>query len=203
MAKGRLTYFNNPACQSYIYISHLDVNSEDEKFLWLPTEPDSIQDSMTSTFGTTTALSRSAPIYTYSNSGPRSVQITLTLHRDMMDDANIGKSNITPEDGDDYVETLIKCLQAIALPRYNLNNKYVEPPLIGIRLANQIFIKGVVNGGVSVTYNKPLFANGKYAKVSISFNIYETDPYDSTTVQKNGSFRGLTKTLKDGFKLES
>ena len=33
--------------------------------------------------------------------------------------------------------------------------------------------------------------------------IYETDPYDASTVQKNGSFRGLTKTVKDGFKLES
>ncbi|MBO7078476.1 MAG: hypothetical protein J6W64_01540 [Bacilli bacterium] len=44
---------------------------------------------MGSNFVPTNALGRTAPVYTYSNSGPRSVQIDLQLHRDMMDDVNM------------------------------------------------------------------------------------------------------------------
>lgn len=183
---------------NYIYISHLGADGE---YLILPSYPDSIQDSMSSTFQQQNALSRSAPIFTYSNSGPRSIQISLSLHRDMMDDVNLKASNITLEDGEDYVDTLIKKLQSIALPKYNIVNKAVEPPLVAIRLGNEIFIKGIVNGGVTVTYNKPILSNNKYALVQISFTVYETDPYDATSVAKNGGFRGITRTMKNGMRL--
>lgn len=183
---------------NYIYISHLGLDGE---YLILPSYPDSIQDSMNSTFQQQSALSRSAPIFTYSNSGPRSIQISLSLHRDMMDDVNLKASNITLEDGEDYVDTLIKKLQSIALPKYNIVNKAVEPPLVAIRLGNEIFIKGIVNGGVTVTYNKPILSNNKYALVQISFTVYETDPYDATSVAKNGGFRGITRTMKNGMRL--
>lgn len=184
--------------QNYIYISHLGNNGE---YLLLPTSPDSIQDTMTSTFAQQNALSRSAPVFTYSNSGPRSVQVTLSLHRDMMDDINIGASNIVLEDGEDYVDTLIKKLQSIAVPKYNLSNKAVEPPLVAVRFGNEIFIKGVVSGSISVTYEKPILVNNRYAMVTVSFMVYEIDPYDATSVAKNGSFRGVTRTLKKGMGL--
>ena len=88
---------------NYIYLYHTD------EFLILPTYPDSIQDSIQSTFASTNALSRSAPVFSYSNSGPREVTITLELHRDMMDDVNIDTSNIKITDlNDDYVDTLVK-----------------------------------------------------------------------------------------------
>ena len=54
---------------------------------------------MGSTFGEPTALGRTAPVYTYSRSGPRQVQINLALHRDMMDDVNAGISNAKLRDG--------------------------------------------------------------------------------------------------------
>lgn len=184
---------------NYIYISHL---GDDGEYLLLPTFPDSIQDSMQSTFASQNALSRSAPVYTYSNSGPRSVQVTLELHRDLMDEVNFGISNIQLEEGEDYVDTLIRKLQAIALPKYNLSNKAVEPPLVAVRFSDELFIKGVVNGGVTVSYYKPILQNGKYAKVIVAFTIYEVDPYDATTVEKNGSFRGMTKGMRKGFHLE-
>ena len=185
---------------NYIYISHLD---EDLQFWRLPASPDSMQDSMNSTFSTESVLGRSAPVYTYSNSGPRSVQISLKLHRDIMDDINEGYSNSELQGtGEDYVDNLIRALQAIALPKYNLNNKHVEPPLVAVRIENQLFIKGIVNGGVTVTYQKPILYNGKYAIVSINFTIAEVDPYDATTVYKNGSFRGVVRTLKKGMNLE-
>jgi len=186
---------------NYIYISHLD-GDEDEKWLFLPNYPDSISISMNSTFDQTNALSRTAPVFTYSNSGPRSMQITLNLHRDLMQQANEGKSNLIPELGDDYLDTFIKKLQSIAVPKYNLKNKLVEPPLVAIRFCDQIFIKGIVSGSVGVNYMKPILRDGTYAKVDISFTIYETDPYDATTIAEQGGFRGLTRTMKDFFRLE-
>lgn len=192
-----IEYAKLPDC--YIYISHLGDNGE---YLLLPNYPDSINDNMSSNFSSTNALSRSAPVWTYSNSGPRSVQVSFRIHRDMMDDINIGASNIVLADGEDYTDTLINKLQSIAVPKYNLTNKAVEPPLVAVRLGNDLFIKGIVNGGIAVTYNKPIMSNNKYAVVDISFTIYETDPYDATTISKNGGFRGLTRTMKKGFGLE-
>ena len=184
---------------NYIYISHLD---EDFQFWRLPCCPETISDSMSSTFGETSALGRSAPVFTYSKSGPRSVQINIKLHRNMMDDINVGVSNAKIKTGEDYVDSLIKALQAIALPKYNLSNKAVEPPLVALRLSNEVFIKGVVNGSIGLEYKLPILENGKYAQVSLQLTVSEVDPYDATTVFTNGSFRGMVKTLKRGMNLE-
>ena len=179
-----------PDC--YIYISHLD---EGHQYWQLPAYPDRIQDSMQSTFGETSALGRSAPVFTYSRSGPRTIQITLSFHRDMFDDM---PTNSTLTDGEDHAEHFIHALQAIALPKYNLSNKAIEPPLVAIRLGREVFIKGIVTGGVQVAYEKPILVNEKYARIEISFTVTEVDPYDASTVYKNGSFRGLTATLRHG-----
>lgn len=180
---------------NYIYISHLD---QDHQFWLLPCSPESIQDNMGSNFQSTSALGRSAPVFTYSNSGPRTVQVSLVLHRDMMDEINTGLSNSALEANEDYVDNLIKALQAIAVPKYNLSNKAVEPPLVAVRFSEEVFIKGVVNGDVGVVYKLPILYNNKYAVVEISFSVTEVDPYDATTVFANGSFRGMVKTLKTG-----
>lgn len=182
----------SPLPYNYLYISHLD---EGLKFWQLPCEPDTVSDTMTSTFTPNSALGRSAPVYTYSNSGPRTVQVQLTLRRDALDDINIGWSNSELIPGEDYLENLIRALQAIALPRYNLTNKAIEPPLLALRLGQDIFIKGVLNGNIGLEYQLPLLANGKRAQVTLSLSINEVDPYDACEVYKNGGFRGMTKTL--------
>ena len=176
---------------NYIYLYHTD------KFIIIPEYPESITDNMTSTFNQTTALSRSAPVFTYANSGPRVVTINLELHRDMVNDLNITagntnlKSNVVSQT-DDYVDILIKELQSIALPRYNVNNRAVIPPRVAVRFGNELFISGVVTSTITCTYGKPILSNGKYAKVSIGFTISEYDPYDATLVSQLGSFRGIT-----------
>lgn len=176
---------------NYIYLYHTD------KFIIIPEYPESITDNMTSSFNETPALSRSAPVFTYAHSGPRVVTINLELHRDMVNDLNITagntnlKSNVISQT-DDYVDTLIKELQSIALPRYNVNNRAVIPPRVAVRFGNELFISGVVNSAIQCTYSKPILSNGKYAKVSISFTVYEYDPYDATLVSQLGSFRGIT-----------
>jgi hypothetical protein len=179
-----------PDC--YIYISHLD---EGYQYWQLPGYPDKVTDHMQSEFQTNTALGRSAPVYTFSNSGPRTVQINLSFHRDMFDEM---PSNVVPKDNEDKSESFIHAIQAIAVPKYNLSNKAIEPPLVAIRLGREVFIKGIVSGGVTVTYGKPILTNEKYAIVEISFTVSEVDPYDASTVFKNGSFRGLTATLRKG-----
>lgn len=179
-----------PDC--YIYISHLD---EGFKYWTLPGYPNEVTDAMSSNFAQTTALGRSAPVYTFSNSGPRTVSISLEFHRDMFEEM---PSNVTPNDGEDKAESFIHAIQAIAVPKYNLSNKAIEPPLVAIRLGREVFIKGVVSGGVSVSYAKPILVNEKYAVIKISFTVSEADPYDATTIFKNGSFRGLTATLRNG-----
>jgi hypothetical protein len=183
-----------PDC--YLYISHLD---DGYQYWMLPGYPDEVTDNMNSTFGEATALGRSAPVYTYSNSGPRSIQIGLEFHRDMFEDIN--QHSGVPrkfDDADDLADSFIKAIQAIAVPKYNLSNKAIEPPLIAVRLGREVFIKGIVTGGVHVTYKKPILSNEKYAVINVGFTISEVDPYDSTTVYKNGSFRGLTQTLRKG-----
>lgn len=179
-----------PDC--YIYISHLD---EGVQYWQLPGYPEEVADAMTSSFTPTTALGRSAPVYTFSNSGPRTVQINLNFHRDMFEEM---PCNVVPKDDEDKAESFIHALQSIAVPRYNLSNKAIEPPLVAIRLGREVFIKGVVTSGITVTYKKPILVNEKYACISISFTVSEVDPYDASTVFKNGSFRGLTATLRSG-----
>ena len=181
-----------PDC--YIYISHLDV-PEETKYWQLPGYPDKVTDQMNSSFQENSALGRSAPVYTFSHSGPRTIAINLSFHRDMFEEM---PSNVTPKDDEDKAESFIHAIQAIAVQKYNLSNKAIEPPLVAIRLGREVFIKGIVSGGVSVTYGKPILSNEKYAIVDISFTVSEVDPYDASTVFKNGSFRGLTATLRSG-----
>lgn len=194
---------------NYLYISHLDGEPVNGKFTglgapvyWiLPCYPDAMSDSMNSNFTPTNALGRSAPVQTYNNSGPREVQIDIALHRDLMDDLNFGVSNAEVHLGEDYVDSLIRAVQAIAVPKYNISDKAIEPPLVAVRLANEVFIKGIVTGSVGVTYEKPILSNNRYAMAKLSFKITEVDPYDSSAVYKNGTFRGVVGTLREGMGL--
>jgi hypothetical protein len=97
---------------------------------------------------------------------------------------------------DDYVDVLIKEIQAAVLPTYSTANKMVDPPLVAIRFGNDIFCKGVITGDVSTTYDLPVLQNGKYAQVGFSFTMLEVDPYDANIVSKVGSFRGLDTSLE-------
>ena len=178
--------------ENYIYLYHTKT------LIAIPTYPEEITDTMGITYNTTTPLSRSAPIYSYSNSGPRSFALTLNLHRDMMKSINTTVSNLNVTDlgKDDYVDILAKQLQAIALPKYAASEKMVNPPMIAVRFGNELFCKGVVQGAVSVKYSGPILRNDKYALVTIDFTVNEVDPYDAETVMQVGSFRGLSQDLE-------
>ena len=184
--------------ENYIYLYHIpgDNSSETGQFVIIPTWPESYTDSLSSTFASENILARSAPIFAYSYSGPRSITITIALHRDMMTQLNYGVSNLKLEIGDDYVDTIINKLQAMALPKYDYGSKLVNPPMIAVRFGNEFFIKGVVNGGVNVTGTLPVLSNGKYSQMGIQFTVTEVDPYDAETVVNQGSMRGLSTSLE-------
>lgn len=185
--------------KNYIYIFHLPSDQTGEgTYLYLPQWPEEIQDKITSSFQSQNALSRPAPIQVYQNSGPREMQFSITLHRDMMDEANAGVvQNLVLPDTDDYVDYFIKTIQSIALPNYHSANQEVEPPMVAVRFGDEVFIKGVVNGGISVTYKKPLLSNNKYALVTIGFSVTEVDPMDAVSISKVGSFRNISKTFRE------
>lgn len=175
---------------NYIYMYHTGT------LLALPTYADSITDVMSVNFVSSTPLARSSPIYSYANSGPRQLSFTFNLHRDMMQQINYGVSNLDTTMNDDYVDYLINSLQACAVPEYSSTDKMVDPPMVAVRLGNDIFIKGVVLGNVSVTYELPILTTGKYASAKVSFVVAEVDPYSADTIQVAGSFRGLSTSLE-------
>lgn len=179
---------------NYIYFYHIN------EYCIIPLYPETIDDSMKTTFGSQNALSRSAPVFTFSNSGPRTVTISLELHRSMMNDVNKDNAGFIDSiqdklKSDDYVDILINHLQSIALPNYKANKSEVVPPMIATRFGNDIFIKGIVDSGVTVSYEKPILDNNKYAKAKISFTVSEVDPFDADYVKQNGSFRGIAAPI--------
>lgn len=187
--------------ENYIYIYQLN------KYLVIPTYPEQINDSIGSTFAQTNMLSRTAPIYSYSYSGPRKIQFSINLHRDMMYQFNRTNLNFIDEVGrslnEDYVDTLIRYMQAMALPSYTagqvqkavVEGKLVNPPVIAVRFGNTLFIKGIVDGEVGVSHSGAIDSNKKYKEVSVTFTVAETEPQDAETIAKWGSFRGLEAVL--------
>jgi len=192
---------------NYVYLYHTDT------LLIVPEYADSVTDTIQVDYQTSTALTRTAPIYSYSNSGPRSMQVSFNLHRDLMKDINSGIAGtpVLTADGRDYVDIFIDQIQAAALPSYQSPAKMVNPPLVAVRLGSDIFIKGVVRGSVGVTYKYPIIpgtipsgnntykedlSKHRYSNVDVTFSIEETDPYDAETVMQMGSFRGLSTTLE-------
>ena len=184
-SKEKITSIDN-----YICLYHLD------QFVILPTMPESYSDSLSIRYNETPVLMRTAPIFSYSYSGPRTVNVELNLRRDMFEAINVDVSNLKVEIGDDYVDTIINQLQAAALPRYSVANKMVDPPMVAVRFGNDIFIKGVIQNSITVQHKLPLLANNKYANIEIQFTVAEVDPYDAETVANKGSLRGLSRTLE-------
>lgn len=174
--------------ENYIYFYHLD------KFCVIPQYPEQLGETNNVNFEQTNILGRSAPIFTYSHSGPRHLTINLHLHRDMMQDRNLTPNSFGVEDGDDIIQALIDCLECSCLPKYTDATKMIDPPIVAIRFGKNFFIKGVVVGGVQKTHSGPII-DDKYAECAISFTVGEYDPYDAISVSESGAYRGLDSNL--------
>ena len=152
---------------NYIYFHHIDL------IIALPTFANTMNDTQNVTFASTNILGRSAPIYSYSYSGPRSIMFDFKLHRDEMSQINHSISGYADHEYD-IVDSFIKQCRAAALPSYAASEKMVNPPIVSVKCSDDIFITGVVQGAVSIMYDLPIITyNGedKYANVVVSFNV--------------------------------
>ena len=154
----------------------------------IPVDPEAITDSMSAGWASSTPLSRSAPIYSYQNSGPRSVQLVFDLHRDLMKQFNPGEK--------DAVELLIKYLEECVLPTYKETAKVVNPPIVSVKIRDEIYIKGIVTN-VGKNYKLPIINYGKknpifkYALVNVNFGVQEITPIDASIVRNIGGYRDI------------
>lgn len=163
--------------ENYVYFHHTSTK------IIIPVDPDAISDSMSASFASNTPLSRSAPIFSYQNSGPRTVSVNFTLHRDICNEYN----NL----GYDCVDALIMNLDQMVLPDYNSAGKIVNPPVVSLKLRDDIFIKGIVSA-CSHTFQLPIveyFGKNKYALVGLNFSVTETTPYSASILPNIGQYR--------------
>lgn len=183
---GRIKPMANPIPkENYIYFHHLG------KGLTIPVDPQSIADSMGAGWATSTPLSRSAPIYSYSNSGPRTVLVNFQLHRDLVREFNPD----WVKQGEDVVELLIQNIEACVLPTYQETGKIVNPPVVSLKIRDEIYIKGTV-GNVSKDFQIPIInygtataPNWRYALVDLNFSVSEVTPYDASIINGMGGNR--------------
>lgn len=173
---------NSIPTDNYIYFHHTG------KTIIIPVDPESPSDGMQAGWASSTPLSRSAPIYSYQNSGPRSVQFQFKLHRDLVKQFN-------PDWGEDPVDELITNIEACVLPTYKEAGKIVNPPVVSVKLRDEIYIKGVISS-VSKAFQLPIiyYASAtnpgyKYAVVDLSFSVSEVTPQDASIISKYGGFR--------------
>ena len=125
--------------------------------LHIPCYPKSISDSLTNNYSSESLFTSTEPYLVYSNSGPRTVNVSFQLHREMRG-----------IDHDDYIDTIINTLQASCYP-INDGSMAVEAIL---RVANEIYIRGVITGGIQFSYSPPII-DGKYNVIDFSFTIQE------------------------------
>lgn len=166
--------------ENYIYFHHTGLG------IIIPVDPDAISDSTSASFPSSTPLSRSAPIYSYQNSGPRSVGVNFTVHRDLCNEYN----NLSQ----DAVDLLINNLDQAVLPDYNSAGKIVNPPVVSLKLRDDIFIKGIVTT-MSHTFSLPIInynGKNKYAVVGFNFSVQEVTPYSASILPNIGQYRNVS-----------
>lgn len=193
---------------AYVYIYHLGVKFN------LPTLPESLNESMGINFSQQPILSRSAPLITFSDAGPRTTQVEMTLHRQLFslendlitreingsprklvklpDPLTGAMQEVVIEDAVDY---LINAILSLSVPKYLDSTKSIVPPSLLIRYGNETAIRGVPQN-VQKTASGVWLKNGKKAEVKLSFGVIETEPYSAQYVAKNGSLRAISTTLE-------
>jgi len=175
--------------ENYIYFHHLDT------FCVIPVYPETLPESNTASFSATTALGRSNPVFSYSSSGPRTVTFSIVLHRNMMNDINIVPNNFNLDPGTDIVEEFINSIESAVIPKYDNSVKALNPPMVSIRIGNELYIKGIVSS-VSKEFSGPILDNDKYAVCRVNFSVQGVDPIDAEMVKAVGSYRGASRAVE-------
>ena len=143
-----------------------------DNLIYLPVVPDSISDSASASYSSTSPLGSSEPYTIYNNTSARELNFQITLHRDMAS----GNS-------DTILEEIAGILQSGVYPSYSQSE--VAAINTKVRVLNQVYISGIMKD-VSVEFSGPIRANtsdsgssdwmtGKYNILTISFKVQEVN----------------------------
>lgn len=132
--------------------------------------PDSIEDSNRASFDTQSVRGRSSPYQGYSESGPRTISYSITLHHDLCKDGLL---------------STINKLKALTYPEYG---GVLNLPLCLVRIGDMVHCKAIVSD-VGVTWQKPI-RNGIYlvAEISLSFTEVVDTPYGAKEIETKGGY---------------
>lgn len=162
-----------------------------ETTYYFPCYPSEISDNNEVSYNPVTILGRSEPFQYYQHSGPRSVNVSFTLHSDMH-----------PNDDIDYIYRLVAFIEACAYPRYG---SAISPTKVIFHAARNIHIVGILtnvstkysgpildmNPGTDGTYVGDAMTIPKYAVVDISFTVTEVtgNPPSFFDIVSQGGYR--------------
>lgn len=165
-----------------------------------PCYPESISDSNSANYNPVNILGRSEPFQYYQHSGPRSVNVSFTMHSDCV------PQNL------DYIYKLVAFIEACCYPRYDTN---IAATKVIFHCAKNIHITGIIKS-VSTKYSGPILdmnpgASGnyvgntdnnaviydsakKYAVVDVDFTIEEVtgNPPSFYDIVNVGGYRNAT-----------
>lgn len=140
----------------------------------MPCYPDSVSDSTDVSYNTSSILGRSEPYTTYNNSGPRSINFTFNMHREM-----------TGNEAE--IEKIVRYIESAVYPNYNSN---VAPIKVQVYIGKTIYISGIMTSETT-DWSGPIDDTDKYNLVNVSFTVQETtgNPKSASYVQSYGGYR--------------
>ena len=160
---------------------------------YFPCFPASYSDSSSSSISQLNPLGRSEPFQIYSNSGPRKVDVSFEMHREMFVYRTMGGSGARYDASNtnaefDEMDILINALQSAVYPKTEGSGDYTIVPKVRLVLGNNCRITGIIDGSVSVSWNGPINPNKKYSMASVSFGVVEVtgNPKTHEWVLANG-----------------
>lgn len=144
---------NSGVDQFLCYLENLNTGSR----VVFYSRPDSISDNMTASFDSQIPKSRTSPIQSYANSGPREISFSVILHQDY-----------SPED----MRILVRKLQGNVLPIDK--GGYIIPPKSHIVAGDFIDVVGVCTS-VSTDWMPPYHDNNVFNQANVSFSFTEVE----------------------------
>lgn len=146
-----------------------------------PCYPESISDTDTANYSAQNILGRSEPFQIYNNSGPRTVSVSFTMHREMV------HNGYSYEADYDYVENLVNLLKSACYPNYGSSIAAVKVTLV---VGKNTKITGIIGGNVNDNWSGPII-DGKYQMVDVSFSVVECtgNPLSQSQVKSLGGYR--------------
>lgn len=150
-----------------------DYDTGVEVRLKLP--PESIDDSYSANFPTTSMQGRSSPIYGYGDGGPRTVSFSIVLYEEFID-------------GDKDIIDVVNELKSLSYPEYR--GRVIAPRAI-VKLGGMVNIIGVCSS-VGVNWQLPYGETSRgrvsylHADVSLSFDEVKPIPSSASDIIKGG-----------------